>query len=137
MSSSLVAFAAIIDFSFTTDASTTTLSLSARSLSSSVAKRILDKRRHRCRLLADRRGQDHRIAFGLGSTDEQDLTVAFTDNDLELDQIVQEACARLEAHLPLSLEAQQVIVAQENLNGIWSNVAELRLQPSRLIGSGS
>jgi 2'-5' RNA ligase len=65
------------------------------------------------------------------------LTITTADSDLELDQIEKEAGARLEGHLPLSVEAQQVIVAQENLNGIWSNVAELRLQPSRLIGSGS
>jgi hypothetical protein len=34
---------------------------------------------------------------------------------------------KLEAHLPLAVEAQLVIVAQENLNGIWSAVAELPL----------
>jgi 2'-5' RNA ligase len=55
------------------------------------------------------------------------LTIAFADNDLELDQLEQEIRLQLEPHLPLSVEAQLVTVAQENLTGIWSNFAELPL----------
>jgi 2'-5' RNA ligase len=55
------------------------------------------------------------------------LTIATADNDFELDQLEQEVSLKLEAHLPLSVEAQLVIVAQENSNGIWSAVAELPL----------
>lgn len=55
------------------------------------------------------------------------LTIATAENDFELDQLEQEVHARLEAHLPLSVEARSVIVAQQNLNGIWSTVAELPL----------
>lgn len=55
------------------------------------------------------------------------LTIATADNDFELDQLEQEIRLRLDPHLPLSVEAQSIIVAQENLNGIWSTVAELPL----------
>lgn len=55
------------------------------------------------------------------------LTIATADNDFELDQLEQEICLKLKAHLPLAVEAQLVIVAQENLNGMWSAVAELPL----------
>jgi hypothetical protein len=59
------------------------------------------------------------------------LTIATADNDLKLDRLEQEICLRLTAHLPLSLEAQVVIVAQENSNGIWSTVARLPLLRGR------
>ena len=59
------------------------------------------------------------------------LTIATADNDFELDQLEQEVRLKLDAHLPLSVEAQLVIVAQENLNGIWSAVAELPLSRRR------
>ncbi len=55
------------------------------------------------------------------------LTIAIAGNDFELDQLEQEVRHRLEAHLPLSVEARSVVVAQENLNGFWSAVAELAL----------
>jgi 2'-5' RNA ligase len=59
------------------------------------------------------------------------LTIATADNDLELDQLEQEVSRRLQAHLPLSVEAQSVIVAQENPGGIWSTAAELPLLRQR------
>jgi 2'-5' RNA ligase len=55
------------------------------------------------------------------------LTIATAENDFQLDQLEQEVHAGLEADLPLSAEVPSVIVAQENLNGIWSTVAELPL----------
>lgn len=55
------------------------------------------------------------------------LTIATAENDFQLDQLEQEVHARLEAHLPLSAEVQSVIVAQEDLIGVWSTVAELPL----------
>ena len=55
------------------------------------------------------------------------LTIAIARNDFELDRLEQEACRRLENHLPLSVEARSVIAAQENSSGIWSTVAELPL----------
>ena len=55
------------------------------------------------------------------------LTIATADSDIELDQLEQEICLRLEAHLPLSVEAHLVVVAQENSNGIWRTVARLPL----------
>lgn len=55
------------------------------------------------------------------------LTIATAENDFQLDQLEQEVHARLEAHLPLSAEVQSVVVAQEDLIGVWSTVAELSL----------
>jgi ribosomal protein S18 acetylase RimI-like enzyme len=55
------------------------------------------------------------------------LTIATAGNDFELDQLEEEICLRVEAHRPLSVEAHSVIVAQENLSGTWSSVAELPL----------
>jgi 2'-5' RNA ligase len=59
------------------------------------------------------------------------LTIATAGNDLELDRLEQEIRVKLEAHLPLVVEARSVIVAQENSDGIWSTVAELPLRSSR------
>ena len=56
------------------------------------------------------------------------LTIATADSDLALDHLEQEMRFRLEAHLPMSAEVQSVTVAQRNLNGIWSNVAEFPLR---------
>lgn len=53
------------------------------------------------------------------------LTIATADNDFDLDQLEEEVTRRLQPRLPLSVEAQSVIVAQESPNGIWSTVAEL------------
>jgi len=55
------------------------------------------------------------------------LTIVTAGADFQLDQLEREIRLKLDAHLPLSVHAQSVIVAQENLNGIWSNVAELPL----------
>jgi ribosomal protein S18 acetylase RimI-like enzyme len=55
------------------------------------------------------------------------LTIATANSDLELDQLEQQIRLGLDSHLPLLVEAQSVIVAQENLNGIWSTVAKLPL----------
>lgn len=61
------------------------------------------------------------------------LTIAAAGDDFELDQLEKEICLRLEAHLPPSVEAQSVIVAQENFDGIWSTVAELPLLRRRIL----
>ena len=55
------------------------------------------------------------------------LTILTACADFQLDRLEPEIRLRLEPHLPLSVEAQSVIVAQENLDGIWSNVAKLPL----------
>src|SRR5262249_46382181 len=55
------------------------------------------------------------------------LTTATANSDLELDQLEQQIRVRLDSHLPLSVEAQSIIVAQENLKGVWSPVAKLPL----------
>jgi 2'-5' RNA ligase len=55
------------------------------------------------------------------------LTIATANDAFELDQLEREIRLNLEAHLPLSVAAQSVIIAQENDNGIWTTGAALPL----------
>lgn len=55
------------------------------------------------------------------------LTIATADDDFALDRLEREVRLRLEGRLPLAVEAQSVIVAQKNPDGIWSTAAELPL----------